>query len=79
MTFGKTFITVLRLRHVDMNAFDIREMETSERTFLEQFQPRVAFRSVADISPVHMRIFADQEFNILLHLLNRLDLETDMV
>src|ERR1051326_8201940 len=35
------------LPHVDEDAFDVRQMVTAQQTFLEQLQPRLAFRAIA--------------------------------
>src|SRR5260221_5889407 len=66
-------------RHVDVNAFDVGQVEAPERAFLEQLEARFAFRAVTERTRAHVRVLADQEFHVLLHLVDRLHLEADVI
>src|SRR5258708_18855175 len=66
-------------RHVDVDAFDVGQVEGAERAFLEQLEARFAFWAVTERTRAHVRVLTDQEFHLLLHLVDRLDLEADMI
>src|ERR1700704_1477526 len=62
-----------------MDAFDVGQVEAAERAFLEQLEARFAFRAVTERTRAHVRVLTDQEFHVLLHLVDRLHLEADMI
>src|SRR5207244_6498931 len=66
-------------RHVDVDAFDVGQVEAAERALLEQLEARFAFRAVTERTRAHVRVLTDQEFHVLLHLVDRLHLEADMI
>src|SRR5213592_2681366 len=79
---GSTSLTIDRrsfFRHVDVYAFDVGQVEAAERAFLEQLEARFAFRAITERARAHVRVLADQEFHVLLHLVDRLHLEADMI
>src|SRR5437867_10100425 len=79
---GSTSPTIDRrsfFRHVDVDAFDIGQVEAAERAFLEQLEARLAFRAVTERTRAHVRVLADQEFHVLLKLVHRLHIEADMI
>ena len=50
-----------------------------ERALLEQLEPRLALRPIPQRPAPHVRVLADQELHVLLHLLDQLHLEPDVV
>src|SRR6186997_930538 len=67
------------LRDVDIDSFEIGEMELADRALLEHLQPRLAFRSIAERLRHHQRVGADDFLHIALDGVDALDLEAEML